>query len=106
MDEDDITSGVAPKKKKHSGKKIGSEEGINGDAGGALTVKDHGLVLLLCRTPVGVSPEDVPPLAAVEVENLVDEDVERLRVSQRVRPLQCLRRSTGNQGEREKKKKM
>ena len=58
----------------------------------ALTVKNHGLVLLLSRAPVSVSPQDVPPLPAVEVELLVNKTLERARVSQRVRPLQGLRR--------------
>lgn len=55
-----------------------------------LTVKNHGLVLLLSRAPVGVSPQDVPPLPAVEVELLVNKALERPRVSKRVRPLQSL----------------
>lgn len=58
-----------------------------------LTVKDHGLVLLLSGALVSISPEDVPPLPAVEIELLVNKALERPRVSKRVRPLQGLRKN-------------
>lgn len=57
----------------------------------ALTVKNHGLVLLFRWTPVRVSPKDVPPLPSVKVELLVDEGLQSPRVPQGVRPLQSLR---------------